>query len=96
MESIQLRDVKTGSETSLAVSGVFLYVGLQPNTAFLRGKLQLDAQGYVVTDERMATDVPGVFAAGDVRAKPLRQVASAVADGALAAVMADHYIHEGK
>ncbi|MGQ9675137.1 MAG: thioredoxin-disulfide reductase [Chloroflexota bacterium] len=96
VESIQLRDVKTGSETSLAVSGVFLYVGLQPNTAFLRGKLQLDAQGYVVTDERMATDVPGVFAAGDVRAKPLRQVASAVADGALAAVMADHYIHEGK
>lgn len=96
VESIQLRDVKTGSETSLAVSGVFLYVGLQPNTAFLRGKVQLDAQGYVVTDERMATGVPGVFAAGDVRAKPLRQVASAVADGALAAVMADHYIHEGK
>lgn len=96
VESIQLRDVKAGSETSLAVSGVFLYVGLQPNTAFLRGKVQLDVQGYVITDERTATNVPGVFAAGDVRAKPLRQVASAVADGALAAVMADHYLHEGK
>lgn len=93
VERLILRDVTTGAQSVLPVNGVFLYVGLQPNTAFLSDKIELDAQGYVVTNEQLATSVPGVFAAGDVRAKLLRQVATAIGDGALVAVMADHYIN---
>ncbi len=95
VESVRVRDIKTGETAIVPVSGVFLYVGSLPNTALVRGKVELDAQGYVLTDARLATSLPGVFAAGDVRVKPLRQVVTAVADGALAAFMADHYIHQG-
>ena len=95
VEGIRVRDVKTGDEAIIPVGGVFVYVGAQPNTALIRGRIELDAQGYILTDDHLATNVPGVFAAGDVRVKPLRQVVTAVADGALAAFMADQYIHKG-
>lgn len=96
VESLQLRDVKTEEISELPVAGVFMYVGLRPNTGFLQGKVELDPHGYIVTDDRLRTSAPGVFAAGDARAKLLRQVVTAVGDGALAAVMADHYLAESR
>jgi len=80
----------------MPIDGIFMYVGLIPNTEFLNGSIEIDAQGYVITNEEMETSVPGVFAAGDVRQKSLRQVVTAVADGAIAAVRAGHYVDEMK
>jgi thioredoxin reductase (NADPH) len=94
VKGLRLHDATTGTTDTVAVDGVFMFVGLQPNTAFLGNALQLDERGYIVTDENMRTNVPGVFAAGDVRAKRLRQVVTAVNVGAIAAVMADHYLSE--
>ena len=71
-------------ERELAVSGVFVAVGMLPNTELLKGLVSLDGTGYVIAGEDCKTDVPGVFAAGDLRTKPLRQVVTAAADGAVA------------
>ncbi|MCL4458856.1 MAG: thioredoxin-disulfide reductase [Chloroflexi bacterium] len=87
-----LRNVKDGTRGELPVDGVFVYVGIRPNTEFLRGTVDLDPQGYIVTNARMETNVPGVYAAGDVRQKHLRQIVTAAADGAIAAMAADHYL----
>jgi thioredoxin reductase (NADPH) len=92
VEELELKDLKTQEKRSLTVSGVFFYVGLKPNTDFLSGVVNLDEQGYVITDANMATSAPGVFAAGDVRQKLLRQVTTAVGDGAMAAFAAGKYI----
>ena len=87
-----VRDLVTGESETLAVSGAFVAVGTVPNTEFLAGAVQLNEAGYIVTDENGATSVPGVFAAGDVRAKTLRQVTTAVGDGATAATAAVEYL----
>jgi len=92
VEGLEIMDVRTKDCRALKVDGVFFYVGLLANTEFLKGVVKLDDQGYVLTDENMATSVPGVFAAGDVRQKLLRQVSTAVGDGALAAFAAERYI----
>jgi len=92
VDGLELKNVKTQAVRTLEVSGVFFYVGLTSNTAFLRNIVRLDDEGYVVTDENMATSAPGIFAAGDVRRKLLRQVATAVGDGAMAAFAAGRYI----
>ncbi|MEW6231220.1 MAG: thioredoxin-disulfide reductase [Chloroflexota bacterium] len=92
VRGLALRNVKTGARSELAVEGVFIYVGMRPNTQFLGGQLALDAQGYIIANEEMETNVPGVFAVGDVRRKRLRQVVTAVADGAIAATAADVYL----
>ncbi|MBI4758843.1 MAG: thioredoxin-disulfide reductase [Chloroflexi bacterium] len=92
VRGLALHNVKTGARSELAVEGVFIYVGMRPNTQFLGGQLALDAQGYIITNEEMETNVPGVFAVGDVRRKRLRQVVTAVADGAIAATAADAYL----
>jgi len=76
------------------VQGVFIYIGDVPNTAFLGGQLELDERGYIVTDRHMRTNVPGVFAAGDVREPYVRQIATAVGSGARAAFSADRFIAE--
>jgi len=90
VEGVVLRDVVTEERARLAVSGVFMYVGLVPNTEFIdAGK---DDAGFILTDEQLATSIPGVFAAGDCRATQLRQVATAVGDGALAAMSAERYL----
>ncbi len=94
VQSLVVRNVKTGAKSDVAVDGVFVYVGQKPNTEFLGKVLRLDERGYVVTNEEMETSVPGIFAAGDVRAKSLRQVITACADGALAAVNADKFLQE--
>ena len=96
VEGLELQNVKTKGTQSLKVGGVFFYVGWLSNTGFLKGTLNLDDQGYVLTDDTMATSAVGVFAAGDVRKKLLRQIATAVGDGATAAFAAERYIESRK
>ena len=92
VEGLELKNVKTQETRTLQVNGVFFYVGLKPITGFLGGVVKLDERGYVITDENMATSAPGIFAAGDVRQKVLRQVTTAVGDGATAAFAVERYV----
>ncbi|PWL45850.1 MAG: thioredoxin-disulfide reductase [Clostridiales bacterium] len=94
LEYIVLQDVQTGKRQELAVEGVFAAVGQKPNTELVQGKIALDAAGYIEADENTRTNIPGIFAAGDVRKKRLRQVVTAAADGAVAAMEAYHTILE--
>lgn len=94
VSTLRLRNVKTGEESSLDVQGVFIYIGYRPNTEIFRDLLNLDQDGFIVTDEAMATSAAGVFAAGDVRSNALKQISTAVGDGAKAAIAAEHYIEE--
>lgn len=87
-----LENVKTKEISNLAVNGVFPYIGMTPNVENISGQLEQDARGFIVTDETMATSVEGVFAIGDVRTTPLRQVITAAADGAIGAVYAVKYL----
>lgn len=80
---LKLRNKKTDATSELAVNGIFIFVGYQPNNDFFPPELDVDQQGYIVTDENLATNIPGVFAVGDVRRKALRQVTTAVGDGGL-------------
>ena len=86
----------TGEAETIPADGCFIWVGTLPRTDFLNGIVELDSDGYIVTDSKMETSVPGVYAAGDVSVTPLRQVATAVADGAIAATSASHYIENIK
>lgn len=92
VNSVVLEDVKTGKQTDLTVDGVFPYIGIVPNTEDFNGQLMQDKKGFIITDETMATSINGVFAVGDVRNTPLRQVVTAVSDGAIGAVHAVKYI----
>ena len=94
VEAVSIKNIKTGEISSLEVNGVFFFVGTVPKTAFLKGHVALDEQGYILTDETMETSVEGVYAAGDARVKYLRQVITAAADGAIAAVAAEKYLAE--
>jgi len=94
VEGVTLEDVATKGHSDLPVSGVFVCIGTTPNTGLLRGIVKLDDQGYIITDQQMATSCQGVFAAGDCRQKSLRQVVTAVGEGALAAATAYAFIQE--
>ncbi len=94
VEKVILKNIKTGELREKETNGVFFFVGTVPKTDFLKGKIELDAQGYIVTNEMMETNVPGVYAAGDARVKYLRQVVTAASDGAIAAVAAEKYLDE--
>ena len=96
VEGLEIMDLRSKDCRTLPLSGVFFYVGLLAKTEFLKGIVNLDEQGYVMTDDNMATSARGVFAAGDVRRKILRQVATAVGDGAAAAFAAERYIESHK
>lgn len=95
LTGVKLKDVNTGEETVLPCDGVFISVGRRPATELVQGQLQLDRSGYVIADETTKTNLPGVYAVGDVRTKPLRQVVTAVADGATAVHMAEEYLAGG-
>ena len=92
VEALEVENVKTRESRRLPVDGVFMYIGQLPNTAWLKGTVDLDEQNYIVTDEHLRTRLPGVFACGDAHANPLKQIAMAVGEGALAAVQAERYI----
>lgn len=96
VEGLVVEDTVTGRRNTIAVSGVFFYVGYQPNTAFVAGYVDRDPTGYIITDDRCATRTPGLYAAGDVRKKALRQISTAVGDGAVAAVSLERYVLERK
>lgn len=95
-QGVRLKNVKTGEETEIACDGIFISVGRKPVTEFLEGQVELDKGGYIVADESTRTSIPGVFAVGDVRTKVLRQVVTAVADGAVASHYIDEYLAELK
>lgn len=92
VEKVVLKNLATGEVTTRATSGVLIFVGTKPNTGFLQGLLRGDEQGYLLTNERLETSQPGIFAAGDARKKLLRQVATAVGEGATAAYAAEKYL----
>jgi thioredoxin reductase (NADPH) len=94
VDAVRIRNLVTGEASTLAVGAVFIYIGLTPNTAYLGGRVRLDAGGHIIVDEWMETGVPGLYAAGDIRANSARQVVSAAGDGATAAIRADHYISD--
>ena len=89
-----VRNLQTGAETEVAVDGIFVSIGRSPATALVKGQLVLDEAGYILADESTRTNIAGVFAVGDVRSKALRQIVTAVSDGAVAAHYADEYLAE--
>ena len=93
-KGVRLKNVKTEEEKELSCDGIFISVGRKPVTDFLAGQIDLDVSGYIVADESTRTNLPGVFAVGDVRTKVLRQVVTAVADGAMASHYIDEYLAE--
>lgn len=95
LTGLRLKDTVTGEESTLDCDGVFISVGRTPATALLEGQVALDEGGYVLADESTRTSVPGVYAVGDVRTKQVRQVVTAVADGAVAVHMAESYLSGG-
>ena len=95
LEKLSLENVKTGALSELTVDGMFLYIGGIPNTDFLSGiGVALNSKGFILTGGNMNTNIPGVFAAGDIREKEFRQVITAAGDGALAAYGAENYLEE--
>lgn len=94
VNKIVIRNLKNDKTEFFSVSGVFIYIGSNSNTEFLRGLVNLDSNGFIITDGKMATSVPGIYAAGDVRTKTLKQIATAVGDGAIAAKSAEKYIED--
>ena len=92
VEGLDLRNVKSGETTYLPINGVFVFVGYIPNSDLVRGQVNLDDRGFVITGNNMETSIPGVFAAGDIRSKLLRQVSTAVGEGATASFAAEKYL----
>ena len=92
VEGVKVKNLKTDEEKTISANGCFIWVGILPNTSFLNDSVKTDEFGFILADAKMQTSVPGVFAAGDVRETPLRQIATAVGDAAIAAVSAEHYI----
>lgn len=93
---VAVRNLKTNSVNDIACDGVFVSIGRKPATDFLKGRVALDNNGYIIAGEDCKTNIDGVFAAGDVRTKALRQVVTAAADGAVAAHYAEEYLNENK
>ena len=92
LESLKMKNVKTGEQSILPVTGCFIAIGITPNTQWLNGLLPTDQWGFILTDQEMVTKIPGVFAAGDVRSKQLWQIATAVGDGAIASYSVEKYL----
>ncbi len=93
LEEVLLRNKKEGKTHKLKIDGVFEYVGWKPNSEMVKGLVNLDERNFIITNSQMGTSLPGIFAVGDVRNTPLRQVITAVADGAIAAIYADRFLY---
>jgi thioredoxin reductase (NADPH) len=89
---LELEDTVTGGRSQLQVGGVFIFVGFKPNAGLVEGHFEHDEGGYFITDERMMTSIPGLFAAGDVRSQLTRQITTAVGDATTAAVAVEKYL----
>ncbi len=96
LQQLQLEDVLTGERSELAVTGAFVFIGFRPNSGLIRGHFDHDASGYIVTDDRMQTSIPGLFAAGDLRVQLTRQVTTAVGDATTAAIAVEKYLTDRK
>lgn len=94
VKTITVKDRETKMEKEIPMDGIFIYIGLNPNTEYLHGQLKLNKWGYIITDQKMQTSIPGVFAAGDIRQTEIRQVATAIGDGAVAANSAQHFLEK--
>ncbi|HPC76775.1 MAG TPA: FAD-dependent oxidoreductase, partial [bacterium] len=94
VELLKLKNVKTGEISELKVDGIFVYIGSTPNSSMVKDLVDLDENGFIITDNCMKTSVPGLFAAGDVRNTNFRQLATAIGDGAIAANSAERYLGE--
>jgi len=94
VKRLKLRNVTSGEKSALDVAGIFISVGFQPNTAFVKGVLPLDTAGHIITNEKMETEIPGIFAAGDIRKNSIQQVIAAAGDGATAAIYAEKSIRK--
>ncbi len=94
LEGVKIRDRKTGEVKIVKAEGAFLFVGLVPNTDFLKSKIELDKNGFIITDEKLQTSIEGIFAIGDVRNSPVKQVATAVGDGAFVSKFVKEYIEK--
>jgi thioredoxin reductase (NADPH) len=92
VRAVRVKNVITEEETEIPLNGVFISIGRDPNTALFKGQLELDSYGYIIADETTKTNIDGVFAVGDVRTKPVRQIVTATGDGAVAAHFAEEYI----
>ena len=92
LEKIVIKNLVNGNEKEIELDGLFIAIGRKPDTEMLIGKIELDEKGYIFTDEKMQTSIPGLYACGDVRVKQLRQIVTAVSDGAIASVNANDYI----
>lgn len=91
---VKLEDTQTGERTVLPCDGVFVAIGRIPDTELFRGQIEMDGQGYIVADETTQTSIPGVFAVGDVRTKPLRQIVTAASDGAVASKFIEEFLRQ--
>src|SRR4051812_35495682 len=96
LQSIELEDTVTGQESSLAAAGAFVFIGFRPNTQLVKQHVAHDPSGYLITDDRMMTSIPGLFAAGDVRSQLTRQITTAVGDATTAAVAVEKYLSDRK
>jgi thioredoxin reductase (NADPH) len=96
VEAVKVKDVKTGAVKEIKADGVFIFVGITPNSGFIKDLVKVDEKGYVITDDSMMASVEGIFACGDVRKKILRQVVTAAGEGATAAVSAQSYVERIK
>jgi thioredoxin reductase (NADPH) len=92
VERLMLNNVKTGEKSMLEVSGLFVSIGFKPDTEYLKGILSLDPVGHIITNEKMETEIPGIFATGDIRLNSARQAITAAGDGATAAIYAQRYL----
>ena len=95
VEAVRLKDLKSGETYDYPATAVFIYIGFHSNSDFLQGKLPMDETGHIYTDINMGTNIPGVYAAGDIRVNSFRQLGSAVGDGITAALSAYRYVTEG-
>ncbi len=93
VKSVMIENLKTKEVKEMETDGLFVYIGMEPKTGLLKGKLELNEYGYINADENMRTTIPGVFVAGDVRVKEIRQIATAVSDGVVAGIMVEKYIN---
>jgi len=92
VEGVKVKNVKTNEEKTIKADGCFIWIGILPNASFIKDSVEIDEYGFIKADKTMQTSVPGVYAVGDIRDTPLRQIATAVGDAAIAAVSSEHFV----